>query len=293
MAWQQWRLEIEPAKQEVVEAILLEYGAVSITLESAANEQVLEPDPGEVKLWQRLQLVALFEQDADRDKLVKEIATHPLWPGVIRSRWEALEEQVWERAWMVDYEPMRFGKRLWICPSWAEPPEPEAINLMLDPGLAFGSGTHATTALCLEFLDRVICGDEEVIDYGCGSGILSLAALKLGARHVTGIDHDPQAIIASGDNLMTNNIDPEKLTVCLPEEFKPISADIVVANILAETLIGLVDKIVNLIQPGAWLAMSGILESQADQVETIYSPWIEFEKPHIQDEWVLLSGRRK
>lgn len=292
MTWKQWRLDIEPDKQELVEALLLEHGALSITLQSAADELVLEPAPGEVKLWHKLQIIALFEADTDCKVLEKQLKAHPHWPNTIMSSWEELQDQVWERAWMDDFVPMQFGDRLWICPSWAEPPEPSAVNLMLDPGLAFGSGTHATTALCLRFLDRMVKGGETIIDYGCGSGILALAALKLGAKHVIGIDHDPQAIIASMANLEANGLDPSALEVYLPKDFSATTADIIVANILAETLIDLVDEIVKLIKPDAWLAMSGILESQLDMVQTVYSPWIDFDEPVIQDEWGLLVGKR-
>ena len=290
MSWQQLRLDIEPDKQELVEALLFEFGAVSVTLQSSTGEVVLEPNPGEVKLWDKLQIIALFEASINTTELEQQLREHPLWPASVVSVWEELAEQVWERAWMDDYQPMQFGERLWICPTWAEPPEPDAVNLLLDPGLAFGSGTHATTALCLQFLDNTIKGGEVVIDYGCGSGILALAALKLGAKHVTGVDHDPQAIIASRANLETNSLDPAALEVYMPDEFTPFTADIVVANILAETLIDLVDEIVKLIKPGAWLAMSGILESQLEMVQRAYSPWITFKQPAIQEEWVLLSG---
>ena len=293
MSWQQWRLDIEPDKQELTEALLFEHGALSATLQSASDELVLEPNPGEVRLWQQLQLIALFEADTDINLLETNLAQHPLWPGTLKSSWEVVADQAWERAWMADYHPMQFGKRLWICPSWAEPPEPDAVNLMLDPGLAFGSGTHPTTALCLNFLDRVIKGNERVIDYGCGSGILGLAALKLGAKHVAGVDHDPQAILASQANLETNDLSKDSLTVFLPEDFPGDQGDIVVANILAETLIELVEEIVKLIKPGAWLAMSGILESQLNAVQAVYSPWIDFEEPELQEEWGLLFGKRK
>lgn len=293
MSWQQWRLKIEPEQQELVEALILEHGALSITLQSATDERVLEPAPGEIKLWHKIQLIALFESTTNTVQLEAQLFEHPLWPTNISSEWEVVADQAWERAWMDGYEPMQFGERLWICPTWAEPPQPDAVNLMLDPGLAFGSGTHETTALCLEFLSRIMKGGEEVIDYGCGSGILALAALKLGAKHVIGIDHDPQAIIASKSNLAVNGLDEDSLQVYLPEEFSEAMADIVVANILAETLIELVADIVKLIKPGAWLAMSGILESQLDAVRNVYAPWICFEEDVVKGDWGLLVGKRQ
>ena len=293
MNWIQWRLNINSEVTEPLEALLLNSGAVSITYQDGADRPVYEPGPGEVLMWDDLLLVALFEADVDTRAVETQLSALPVWEGVSKSHWEVLEDKDWVRAWMDDYKPMKFGDNLWICPTWCEPPEPGATNLMLDPGLAFGSGTHPTTTLCLTYLSDHIKGGETVTDFGCGSGILALAAAKLGAKQVIGVDHDPQAIIASKENADRNDIAEGHISVYTNDNFNPNPTDGVIANILARTLNELVDEIVNLVKPGGWIALSGILESQVKSVQEKYSPWIIFDEPVVLDEWVLLSGIKK
>lgn len=293
MSWIQWRLTIKGQASEPLEALLLDSGAVSITYQDAANRPVLEPDPGEVRLWDDLILIALYDAEVDNVGIEKSLSALPVWEEVHSCRWEVLEDKDWVRAWMENYHPMKFGKSLWICPTNAEPPNPDAINIMLDPGLAFGSGTHPTTALCLEYLENKIQGGEQVIDFGCGSGILAIAAVKLGALKAIGTDHDPQAVIASRDNAERNGVSENQFPVFHSDDFHTQIVDGVVANILAETLKQLSNEISKLIRPGGWIAMSGILESQIESVKAAYKDTIEFDEPTVLDEWVLLTGTKK
>jgi len=209
---------------------------------------------------------------------------------------EQLEDKDWEREWMDNFHPMKFGERLWICPSGLDVPEPDAVNVMLDPGLAFGTGTHPTTALCLTWLDGLDLQDKTVVDFGCGSGILSLAALKLGAKKVIGIDIDPQALQASLANAKRNNVD-DRLELYLPKDLpsgKPqFKADVVVANILAGPLRELAPTIIDFVGDKGLLALSGILEEQAESLQIIYSQWCDMAPVTVQEEWVRLNGQKK
>src|SRR5690625_5202422 len=215
MSWMQLSVDTSADATAQVEELLLELGALSITLLDRADQPLLEPAPGELPLWQQVRIQALFEADTDPAALAanlqrragQELALH----------WQTLPDQDWERAWMADFQPRRLGRRLWVCPSWCPPPEPDAINLLLDPGLAFGTGTHATTALCLEWLDSQSLEGVTVLDYGCGSGILAIAALLLGAETAVAVDHDPQALTAPRANAEPNGIPPGQLTVLPPD----------------------------------------------------------------------------
>lgn len=193
---------------------------------------------------------------------------------------------------MDDFKPMPFGQRLWIVPSWHDAPDPEAANLMLDPGLAFGTGTHPTTALCLEWLDGQDVNGCQVIDYGCGSGILGLAALLLGAEHVIGVDTDPQALEASRDNARRNQVADDRLDLYLPADEPDTRADIMLANILAQPLISLAPHLASLVKPGGRLVLSGILSNQARDVMAAYEPWFVMDEPEQREEWIRLTGRR-
>ncbi|MFI3247474.1 MAG: 50S ribosomal protein L11 methyltransferase, partial [Ferrimonas sp.] len=205
---------------------------------------------------------------------------------------EALEDKDWEREWMDHFHPMKFGHRLWICPSWREAPEPDAVNVLLDPGLAFGTGTHPTTALCLQWLDSLDLTNKQVVDFGCGSGILAIAAIKLGAADVVGLDIDPQALTASADNAERNGI-KDKLTVYLPKDQpQDLQADVVVANILAGPLRELAPVISALVKPGGQLALSGLLQEQAEELRTIYSQWFTLNPTTIEGDWCRLDGQK-
>ena len=207
-----------------------------------------------------------------------------------------IPDQDWERAWMDNFHPMQMGERLWICPSWTTPPQPEAVNIILDPGLAFGTGTHPTTAMCLGSLDRYVTPGMQVIDFGCGTGILAIAALKLGAQHALAVDNDPQAIVATTQNAERNQVASEHLTVAVPEDvsWAPFegSADIVVANILAGPLEALAPQLKRLVKPEGRLILAGLLTDQAEALIDAYAPEIELTVEQEIEGWVLLGGKR-
>jgi ribosomal protein L11 methyltransferase len=277
---------------ESIEDLLLELGALSTSLEDAGDHTLLEPLPGETPVWPEAVVSGLFEDDADAAAITLALSTLlGIAPGTIAR--EDVEERDWVRAWMDDFRPMRFGERLWIVPTGYEPPDPEAVNLLLDPGLAFGTGTHPTTALCLEWLDAHPPVDASVIDYGCGSGVLAIAALRLGARHCIGVDLDPQALIATRANARRNDIADERLPVCLPEDLHAGPVDLVMANILSGPLVELAPVLGRLVRPGGRLILSGLLEEQAETVKAAYGDGFTMEVPTVRQGWALLAGIRR
>ncbi len=292
MPWLQVRLAISPEQAQTYEDALLEVGAVSVTFMDAEDQPIFEPDLGTTPLWSHTHLLALFEADTDPDSLLTHLQL--LTGGVLpEHQIEQIADQDWERSWMDNFQPMRFGRRLWIVPSWHQAPEPDAVNLLLDPGLAFGTGTHPTTALCLEWLDGQDLHGCSVLDFGCGSGILAIAALLLGASQAVGTDIDPQALEASRDNASRNGIEPARLPLYLPAELPPQQADVVVANILAGPLVALAPQITSLVKPGGRLALSGILAEQADEVRAAYSDAFDLDPTAAKDGWVRISGVRR
>lgn len=292
MPWLQLRLAITPEQASTYEDALLDVGAVSVTFMDAEDQPIFEPDLGTTPLWSHTHLLALFEADTDEAALLAHLQL--LCGGNLpEHQIEHIEDQDWERSWMDNFQPMRFGRRLWIVPSWHEAPEPDAVNLLLDPGLAFGTGTHPTTALCLEWLDSQNLNDCTVLDFGCGSGILAIAALLLGAPQAVGTDIDPQALEASRDNASRNGIDPARFPVYLPEQLPQQAADVVVANILAGPLVSLAPQITALVKSGGRLALSGILAEQAEEVRAAYQSAFELDPTAIKDGWVRISGIRR
>ncbi|MBB6342226.1 ribosomal protein L11 methyltransferase [Pseudomonas fluvialis] len=292
MPWLQVRLAITPEQAETYEDALLEVGAVSVTFMDAEDQPIFEPDLGTTPLWSHTHLLALFEADTDPDNLVAHLQL--LTGGELpQHQIEQIEDQDWERSWMDNFQPMRFGQRLWIVPSWHEAPEPEAVNLLLDPGLAFGTGTHPTTSLCLQWLDGQALEGCTVLDFGCGSGILAIAALLLGAERAVGTDIDPQALEASRDNAGRNGIAAERFPLYLPGDMPAGTYDVVVANILAGPLVQLAPTISAHVRPGGRLALSGILAEQADEVRAAYSDLFELDPTAVQDGWVRISGVRR
>ncbi len=294
MPWIQLTLLTSKTQTEKAEQALLDAGALSVTLKDAQDKPVLEPLPGETPLWDEIILSGLFEADINTDVLQLQMKTQL---GENTSlKLEALEDKDWIRAWMDNYQPMQFGKRLWVCPKHLPPPQKEAVNLMLDPGLAFGTGTHPTTALCLEWLDSADVKNKHILDFGCGSGVLAIAALLLGAQHCDGTDIDPQAIIASNDNAQENNV-AEKLTVFLPAEMPASQSveiyDIVLANILAGPLTELAEQLASLCKSGGDIVLSGILESQSKKIIDAYSPWFTLNPIAVKDDWIRATGKRK
>lgn len=292
MPWLQVRLAITPEQAETYEDALLEVGAVSVTFMDAEDQPIFEPDLGTTPLWSNTHLLALFEADTDETALLAHLQL--LCGGALPEHHvERIEDQDWERSWMDGFQPMRFGQRLWIVPSWHAAPEPDAVNLLLDPGLAFGTGTHPTTALCLEWLDGQNLDNCSVLDFGCGSGILAIAALLLGAPQAAGTDIDPQALEASRDNASRNGIDPARFPVYLPADLPQQPADVVVANILAGPLVSLAPQITALVKGGGRLALSGILAEQAEEVRAAYASAFDLDPTAIKDGWVRISGVKR
>ncbi|TDG11582.1 50S ribosomal protein L11 methyltransferase [Seongchinamella unica] len=292
MSWIQLRLDTHPEQVAQLEELMLASGSVAVTLEDNADQPVLEPAVGETPLWGQTRLTGLYPADTEMSAVLAHFPAHLL--AQCNQRIEILEDKDWEREWMQHYQPMQFGKRLWVCPSWLEPPQPDAVNLLLDPGLAFGTGTHPTTALCLSELDGMSLQDQVVVDYGCGSGILAVAALKLGAAEALGVDNDPQALVASRDNAGRNGVDPAQFPVALPGQYDNAHwgqrADTVIANILAGPLMELSDTLLHCLKPGGTLLLSGLLDSQAPGMIEHYGSRLPLHVAGVLDGWVCLRG---
>ncbi|AQQ68930.1 ribosomal protein L11 methyltransferase [Microbulbifer agarilyticus] len=292
MPWLQLRVNTNREQAEKIENALLFAGAVSVTLQDNADQPILEPGLGETPLWDETLVTGLFDAEVDTG-ITEAKAASFLCELLPNARWEQLEDKDWEREWMSNYKPIQCADNLWICPSWCEPPAPDAVNIVLDPGLAFGTGTHPTTFLCLQWLAGEAVQGKTAIDFGCGSGILGIAAILLGAESALGTDIDPQALIASRDNAVRNGLEPERFPVYLPEKTPAdASADIMLANILAGPLVELAPQLVERTKVGGRICLSGILASQSDKVKTAYSQWIDFDADGEKEEWVRLSGTR-
>jgi len=301
MSWIQIKANISPKLAEAMEEGLLAAGASAVTMEDALDQPVLEPERGTTPLWDETVITGLFSADDDLE-LIKRI-TQNVFQNLSSEpfpeyRVEILENEDWTRKWIEHFKPIQFGKNLWICPSWHDIPNKDAVNLMLDPGLAFGTGTHPTTALCLKWLDEQAVTDAEfsqrtIIDYGCGSGILGIAALLLGAKSVIGVDNDPQALLATHDNAERNKITSNSISTFLPEDAPSEAADIVVANILAQPLYELRDRIAALTKENGQIILSGILESQAADLAKHYSTRFSMREAIIEDGWARLTGAKK
>ena len=289
MAWIQFIFSSTPDGADPLSDRLSECGANAVTFQDNADQPIYEPEIGSTPLWQATNVIALFEADSDTENIVVKLTQLMAPEAIPPYRIEAVEDKDWVREWMDNFHPMCFGKQLWICPSWHEPPNPNAINILLDPGLAFGTGTHPTTALCLNWLDRAQVKDKVVIDYGCGSGILAIAAALLGAKQVIGVDIDPQALEATQANAERNGVVIETF---LPADCPDITADLVIANILAGPLQTLAPTLIALSKPRADIILSGILESQASSVSDAYQITFEMEASVLKDEWVRLVGHR-
>ncbi|MBR9904232.1 MAG: 50S ribosomal protein L11 methyltransferase [Gammaproteobacteria bacterium] len=302
MPWLQLKAHVAPEQAELLEELLLDEGATAIGLQDAHDDPVFEPERGTTPLWEDTILTGLYDDLEGVESMLERIeaAWAEQMPGepCPTIEYELLADRDWEREWMDDFTPLRMGQRLWIVPSWHEPPDADAVNLILDPGLAFGTGTHPTTALCLEWLDELaVAGhlaQQTVLDVGCGSGILAIAALKLGASHADASDIDPQALQASRDNAERNAIAESALTLYYPEQLSD-SGDypIVTANILAGPLIELAPMIAGHVAPGGRIALSGILANQADDVYDAYAAQgIAMDEPVVREGWVRVSGMR-
>lgn len=285
MAWLQLKLPCTDKQAESLSDLLFELSAVSVTFEDAADEPIFEPSPGSMPLWTQTNVIALFEEDADLVSVYAVLQNK--FPEIFQHHiLERVEDQEWEKAYFDSFHPIKIANDLWICPTWHEPPEPHATNIMLDPGVAFGTGTHPTTQLCLQALSEIDLKDKTVIDYGCGSGILAIAALKLGAQKVIAVDIHEQALEATEQNASTNEL-LDKIIICHPDKLTNTPVDIVVANILAEPLIMLADKIVRLLNPNGQLILSGLLSEQSDDVKKTYQT-LDLQDEKNMEEWCCL-----
>ena len=291
MPYHQLVLELPGRELARAEDACRRLGAMAVSLADAGDEPLLEPAPGETPVWQAVRLRALFEASANPEIAAATLAVVLGLPaGAVRV--EHVEDRVWEREWLKDFRPMRFGHRLWVTPAGQRPDGPAPITLELDPGLAFGTGTHPTTALCLEWLDGRIRGGERILDYGCGSGILALAALKLGAASAAAFDIDPQALTATSENAAKNGLGSRILVADRPQALKG-AFDLVLANILAGPLAELAPRLARFAVPGGEIALAGMLDHQAAEVAQAYGPWFDIAPEAEREGWTLLAGRRR
>ena len=291
MEWRQFVMELGSLEPERVEAVLARNGACAVTLSDAADDPVLEPAPGETPLWSSTRITGLFDADADFAALRADLKADFSLTALPPNRVEALAEREWEREWLKDFRPMRFGRRLWIAPMEQPVDASGAVVVRLDPGLAFGTGTHPTTALCLEWLDSLDLEGKRVLDYGCGSGILAIAALKLGATAASCVDIDPQALLATRQNAVVNGV-ADKIATFEDAGGIDSAFDVVLANILASTLIERADEIAGKVGTGGAIALSGILHEQAAEVIAAYRPHVNLDLATVRDDWALLTGAR-
>ncbi|GAA6183964.1 MULTISPECIES: 50S ribosomal protein L11 methyltransferase [Aliiglaciecola] len=292
MPWIQLIIDTHAENAEQIGDMLSANGAQAVTFTDAKDTPMYEPKPGEVMLWPDTQVIGLYDAEFDMQRVVSQLEKSKILGKGFSHKLDQLEDKDWEREWMDNFHPIQFGKRLWICPSWRDIPDPTAVNVMLDPGLAFGTGTHPTTSLCLQWLDALTLEGKTVVDFGCGSGILGIAALKLGAESVVGIDIDPQALLASKDNAGRNDV-ADKISVFLPKDQPDLQADIVLANILAGPLRELREVITNYCKSGGLLVLSGILANQAEEIDQLYSADFDMEPIAIEGDWARVSGKKK
>lgn len=296
MSWLTLTVQADEAYAEALSEALLEQGALSVDVHDAqagteAERPVFgEPDQPPPALWAHNSITALFPQDADPAEALQRAVQALGLSAAPGYRIDTLEDNDWVRLTQSQFEPIRISERLWIVPTWHVPSDPAAVNIVLDPGLAFGTGSHPTTQLCLRWLDANIRGGEKVLDYGCGSGILAIAAMKLGAGAAIGVDLDPQAVQSSRDNASANDVVAH---FYLPDDAPAGEADVVVANILTNPLKVLAPLLAASARRGGRLVLSGILEAQADDIRAIYGAWFDFDPPAVQDGWVCLSGVKR
>ncbi|HTY49413.1 MAG TPA: 50S ribosomal protein L11 methyltransferase [Steroidobacteraceae bacterium] len=286
MPFLQLTFELGGGEAEAAQQACFDLGALSVTCSDARDDAVLEPAPGEVRLWPATRLCALFEPQADPAGLAASLGA-ALGLDAAQVRPALIADRQWEREWLRDFHAMRFGERLWVCPQHEL--HPGAHTVVLDPGLAFGTGTHATTALCLAWLDRNLAPGARVIDYGCGSGILGIAALKLGAGRVWFHDLDPQALLATADNARRNAVEAQ---VCAQAPELPAGVDLLLANILSGPLCALAPRFARLVHPGGEVVLSGLMNREAVEVTRAYEAWFHIRHAGEREGWVVLQGKR-
>jgi len=292
MTWWQFSLNCQASELEQVEELMLGLGALSISLSDAGDEPIYEPLPGDNPVWQESIVAATFDGANDHEHLYRQLTgelPEHLASGV---RLKTLQDQDWDQAYKQHFQPLQCAPQLWIVPSWSEPPDPGATNIQLDPGLAFGTGSHPTTALCLAWLGANNINNHHVIDYGCGSGILAITAIKLGAQQVVAVDIDLQALTACKSNMQVNGINSKQIQVISPGELEASATDLLMANILAGPLVELAPRFAELVRPGGQILLSGILDTQVEEIQSAYRPCFKLDPVSYRDEWVCISGNR-
>lgn len=292
MPWLQVKIDTVADQAEAVEGALGRLGAHAVSLEDAGDQPLLEPMPGDTPLWASVSVVGLFDGDADREGIRAQLAAMLDADAAVQPSFEYLPDREWQRAWMEDWHPQRFGRRLWIVPVGQAAPDPGAVSVHLDPGLAFGTGTHPTTALCLDWLDGQELAGERILDFGCGSGILAIAALRLGARAAVATDIDPQALEAARRNADANGV-ADRLVAVDVHHLEDAMFPVIVANILAGPLIESAADLMRRQQPGDRLVLAGVLEDQAGEVAAAYESGYDMATGAVRDGWVRLEGRRR
>jgi ribosomal protein L11 methyltransferase len=284
-------LELQGLAPEQAEEATFSLGALSVTLTDSRDDAVLEPAPGEVRLWPATRLQALFADGTDAGVVATSLAQQ-LGVDATRIRPRIIEDRLWEREWLKDFHAMRFGARLWVCPRHEVVGDPDAVVVLLDPGLAFGTGTHATTAMCLEWLDAQLPAGARVIDFGCGSGILAIAALKLGAACAWCHDIDPQGLLATAQNAQSNGV-AKATVICAAPAALPAAVDVLLANILSGPLCELAPRFAALVLPGGHVILSGLMQHQEAEVTAAYDAWFDTAAIAVRDGWVALHAVRR
>lgn len=292
MNWIELHIKTSAERAHILADQLNLFGAQAVSFLDAGDQPIYEPSAEKPQLWQETIVVGLFEPQHPIENVLTFLEEQAAEGFIEHFHLKHLEDQDWQRLCLDSFKPMSFGKKLWICPSWHKAPDPNAINVTLDPGLAFGTGTHATTSLCLSWLDQHISHEKIVIDYGCGSGILGIAALKLGAQKVFAVDNDPQALEATRSNAERNDILANQLQTFLPSDLSAPAADVLIANILAQPLIELAPTFASLLKPHGKIVLSGILTDQIAEIFSAYQPFFALEKPISKAEWVRIVGNK-
>ena len=291
--WQQIKIQVQSQNALALEEKLVKAGAISVSFLDAEDHPIFAEEPGNMSLWRRTIVLSLFNYSTNLDSLVNELRNDSSIINTNELNILVLKDQNWQEKWKEDFKPLQFGEKLWICPTWESPPDPSAANIILDPGLAFGSGNHVTTSLCLKWLNQFLTEGSKVIDYGCGSGVLAIAAALLGAPKIYAVDNDPQAITATIDNSLKNEAVKDLIVTYLPEALPELKVDILLANILAEPLLDLAENFSEKLKPGGQIVLSGILQEQIPVLSEYYEHWFTMDIPVIEEGWALLHGTRK
>lgn len=292
MPWWQISVSCEAAELELVESLLLSQGAQSISISDARDEPIFEPLPGETPLWSHSIITGLFAGDHTAEDLMQSLGSTLPTHLVTSLLSQRLEEEDWQNSYQDHFNPIQVSRHLWIVPSWHTPPQPDAVNITLDPGMAFGTGSHPTTWLCLSWLGDHPVHGLDVIDFGCGSGILAIAAAKLGAHQVQAVDIDHQAILATRENCRINQIDSKQIKIGEPQQLEDQPVDLLIANILCQPLIDLHDQLTELVKPGGKILLSGILKEQVDTLQSVYQSSFQLDPVQSRDDWARLTGTR-